>query len=134
MSVAKRPVKCDPSVACSAHSQPYPIRLRSPFLTDAILIVLTPLSQQELTNSRRSWGAALVAISQADENGGIETATKLANSAPDAVYGSASGGVLFKPTLASEGQTFRTTREGALTYFVGHDGNYPPNSGVRIKG
>ncbi len=121
-------------MACSAHSQPFPIRLRSPFLTDAILIVLTPISEQELTNSRRSWRAALVAISQADENGGIETATKLANSAPDAVYGSASGGVLFKPTLASEGQTFRTTREGALTYFVGHDGNYPPNSGVRIKG
>ena len=94
----------------------------------------TPITEQEISDSRRSWGEALVAISQAYEDGGIEAATEVANSALDAVYGYARGDVLFKPTLASGDQTFRTTREGALAYFVGHDSNYPLDSGFGIKG
>jgi len=96
--------------------------------------VTTPITEQELADSRRSWGDALVAMSQAYEDSGIEAATELANRALDAVYGYASGDVLFKPTLASGEQTFRTTREGALAYFVGHDSNYPLDSGFGIQG
>ena len=42
------------------------------------------------------------------------------------------GTVLFKPTLASEKQ-FRTDKEGALSYFVGHNPNYSEDHGFAIK-
>ena len=48
------------------------------------------------------------------------------------LYGYNIGAVLFKPTLASEKQ-FRTTKEGALSYFVGHNANYPEDHGFAIK-
>ena len=40
---------------------------------------------------------------------------------------------LFKPTLSGGSQTFRTTKEGALSYFVGHNPAYPNDSGFGIK-
>ena len=52
----------------------------------------------------------------------------------DTAYGYNLGPVLFKPTLASGAQTFRTTREGALAYFVGHSEDYPKDSGFGLKG
>ena len=42
------------------------------------------------------------------------------------------GSVLFKPTLASEKQ-FRPDFEGALSYFVGGNTNYPEDHGFAIK-
>merc|ERR1711870_216322 len=44
------------------------------------------------------------------------------------------GPVLFKPTLAGGKQTFRTTKRGALAYFVGGDSAYPDDHGFGIKG
>ena len=85
----------------------------------------TTITEQELAEARKIWGDALVAVSKAYEDDGIEAATEVANGALDAAYGYNLGEVLFKPTLASGEQTFRTTREGALLYFVGHDDNYP---------
>ena len=58
---------------------------------------------------------------------------QVANGALDAAYGYDLGQVLFKPTLTSGEQTFRTTRDGALAYFVGHSDDYP-GDGVGIKG
>ena len=52
----------------------------------------------------------------------------------DAAYGYNLGPVLFKPTLASGEQTFRPTRKGALSYFVGHDDDYPLDGGFGIRG
>jgi len=80
-----------------------------------------PITEQELTEARKIWGDALVAISTAYDEEGIEPATALANGALDAAYAYNMGDVLFKPTLASGEQTFRPTREGALSYFVGHN-------------
>jgi hypothetical protein len=42
--------------------------------------------------------------------------------------------VLFKPTLTVAPQTFRTTRAGALAYFVGGDSNFPKDTGFALKG
>ena len=36
--------------------------------------------------------------------------------------------------MAGGEHTFRTTREGALAYFVGHSDEYPSDSGFGIKG
>ena len=43
------------------------------------------------------------------------------------------GPVLFKPTLSGGEQTFRTTKKGALSYFVGHDPEYPNDGGFGLK-
>ncbi len=94
----------------------------------------TTITEQELAEARKIWGDALVAVSKAYEDGGIEAATEVANGALDAAHGYNLGEVLFKPTLASGEQTFRTTREGALSYFVGHNDNYPLDAGFGLKG
>lgn len=41
--------------------------------------------------------------------------------------------MLFKPTLSSTPYTFRTTRDGALSYFIGNNENYPNDYGFALK-
>ena len=94
----------------------------------------TEITEQELADARQIWGDALIAISKAFEEEGVNAARVVANGALDAAYGFELGPVLFKPTLASGEQTFRTTRDGALAYFVGHSDEYPGDSGFGIKG
>ncbi|WP_136439411.1 phosphoribosyl-AMP cyclohydrolase [Pacificoceanicola onchidii] len=92
------------------------------------------ISEQDLTAARTAWGDALVAISKAYEEGGIESARALAVTVIDTAYGYNLGPVLFKPTLSGGEKTFRTTKEGCLSYFVGHDADYPQDGGFGIKG
>ena len=94
----------------------------------------TEITEQELVDARQIWGDALIAISKAFEEEGVNAARVVANGALDTAYGFELGPVLFKPTLASGEQTFRTTRDGALAYFVGHSDEYPGDSGFGIKG
>lgn len=94
----------------------------------------TNITEEELAEARKIWGDALVAVSKAWEEGGIEAATEVANGALDAAYAYEMGPVLFKPTLASGEKTFRPTREGALSYFVGHNDAYPLDGGFGLKG
>ncbi len=94
----------------------------------------TEITEKELADARQIWGDALVAISKAFEEEGVDAARVVANGALDAAYGFELGPVLFKPTLAGGEQTFRTTRDGALAYFVGHSDEYPGDSGFGIKG
>jgi hypothetical protein len=94
----------------------------------------TEITERELADARQTWGNALIAISKAFEEEGIDAARVVANGALDAAYGYELGQVLFKPTLASGDQTFRTTRDGALAYFVGHSDEYPGDGGFGIKG
>lgn len=91
------------------------------------------VTEQDLADARQAWGDALVAISTAYDEQGIEAATELANQALDTAYGYDLGPVLFKPTLASGEQTFRPTRDGALSYFVGHNPDYPGDGGFGLK-
>jgi hypothetical protein len=95
---------------------------------------MSTITDQELTEARSIWGDALIAISKAYEDSGIELARSVAEEAIDAAYGYDFGPVLFKPTMASGEQTFRPTKEGALSYFVGHDSGYPLDGGFGIKG
>lgn len=92
------------------------------------------ITEAELAQARQNWGDALIAISAAYEEGGIDSARNVANGVLDAAYGYDLGPVLFKPTLAGGETTFRTTRNGALSYFVGHDASYPKDGGFGIKG
>ena len=52
----------------------------------------------------------------------------------DDTYGYGFGPVLFKPTMSSGEQTFRPTKNGALSYFVGHDPDFPLDGGFGLKG
>ena len=92
------------------------------------------ITEAELKQARQNWGDGLVAISKAYEADGIDGARKVAEGVLDAAYGYGLGPVLFKPTLASGDQTFRPTKKGALSYFVGHDEEYPLDGGFGIKG
>ena len=92
------------------------------------------ITETEISAATKVWGDALVAISKAYEEDGIDGARTVAEGALDAAYGYNMGPVLFKPTLAGGEQTFRTTRKGALSYFVGHDEDYPNDGGFGIKG
>ena len=94
---------------------------------------MSTITDQELTEARSIWGDALIAISKAYDDSGIESARSAAEEAIDAAYGYDFGPVLFKPTMASGEQTFRPTKEGALSYFVGNDIAYPRDGGFGIK-
>jgi hypothetical protein len=91
------------------------------------------ITEQDLTAARKTWGDALVAISVAYDTNGIAAATAAANGALDGAYGYNLGPVLFKPTLSSGNQVFRTTREGALSYFVANNPAYPRDHGFALK-
>lgn len=92
-----------------------------------------PIDKADISNARKAWGDGIVAISHAYETGGIVEARKAAGKVLDGLYGFEFGPVLFKPTLSGGNQTFRSTKDGALSYFVGHDPNYPQDGGFGIK-
>ena len=92
-----------------------------------------PITETELTEACKVWGDALVAIAKAYEAEGIEGARPLAEGALDTIYGYNLGPVLFKPSTASGEKIFRPTRNGALAYFVGHDADFPLDSGFGLK-
>jgi len=91
---------------------------------------------QEVFATQNAWGDALVSISTTYETQGLAAATALAEKIIDAAYGYNYGPVLFKPTLTSgnQTQTFRPTREGALSYFVGGNPAFPNDTGFALKG
>lgn len=90
-----------------------------------------PLTVSQLEAAQQAWCEALVAISKTHREGG--DAKALAGKVIDAAYNYANGPVLFKPTLAYGEQTFRTTREGALAYFVGGNPAFPGDTGFALK-
>jgi hypothetical protein len=51
----------------------------------------------------------------------------------DELYDYAEGTVFFKPTLAFGKNAFRSTKRGALSYFVGGDPDFPEDTGFALK-
>jgi hypothetical protein len=96
-------------------------------------IVNKSITESEVLAAQRAWGEALVAISTTYDTQGIKAAKALAGNVIDAAYGYQFGPVLFKPTLTVAPQTFRTTRAGALAYFVGDDRAFPMDQGFALK-
>ena len=91
------------------------------------------IQEKDLLDARIAWGDGLIKISKTFETAGIEAATSVASSMIDQLYFFDFGEVLFKPTLSGGSQTFRPTKEGALSYFVGHNSSYPNDNGFGIK-
>lgn len=88
------------------------------------------ITEQEVLDAQKAWGEGIVKIGQvySEEGDYKATATEHINT----FYNYQEGSVLFKPTLASEKQ-FRTEFDGALSYFVDGDENYPEDHGFAIK-
>lgn len=101
---------------------------------NTVPVVSTNVTEAEVLAAQQAWGNALVQIAQDFEKGGFDKAKQTANAVLDAAYGYNMGAVLFKPTLTVAPQTFRTTKEGALAYFVGGDKNYANDTGFALKG
>lgn len=91
------------------------------------------IDEKEVMAAQKGWCQALVDISAINAKSGQAAAKALAEKVIDAAYGYQMGPVLFKPTLTVNPQTFRTTRDGALSYFVGGDATYPNDSGFALK-
>lgn len=79
------------------------------------------ISVTEVKAAQEGWCEALLAISKAHNDGGIAKSKPLAGEIIDAAYGYQFGPVAFKPTWAKGDTTFRETRSGALSYFIGED-------------
>ena len=91
------------------------------------------INETELVKARTAWGEGLVAISMAYDDRGIEEARNLAGDLLDNLYGFEFGPILFKPTLSGGARTFRTDRAGTLSYFIGHNPEFPQDSGFGLK-
>jgi hypothetical protein len=92
------------------------------------------ITESEVLAAQKAWGEALVAISTTYDTKGMDAAKELAGKVIDQAYGYQFGAVLFKPTLTVAPQTFRTTRAGALAYFVGGDPTFPMDNGFALNG
>lgn len=93
-----------------------------------------PITEDDMAEARKNWGDGLIAISKAFEAEGIDGARTVAEVIIDGAYGYNLGPVMFKPTLASGEYTFRPTRKGALSYFIGQDRDYPLDQGFGLRG
>lgn len=104
-----------------------PAAARSPVVNHGI-------TEAEVLAAQQAWCKALVDISGTHAKSGQPAAKALAEKVIDSAYGYQMGAVLFKPTLTVAPQTFRTTRAGALAYFVGGDPAFPKDTGFALKG
>ena len=70
------------------------------------------------------WCNAVTALSKTYAESGFEASKRLASEVVDSAYGYQFGPVSFKPTWAYGETTFRPTKEGAVSYFVGGNPKY----------
>jgi len=79
----------------------------------------------------QGWCDAVVAMGAVYSSGGDVSA--FADQVLSTAYDYDYGKVLFKPTLTSGEQTFRPTKEGAHSYFVGENPAYPNDHGFLLE-
>jgi hypothetical protein len=125
------------AIATTALANPAPAPVVTATATTApakAVVINTSITEAEVLAAQKAWGDALVAISTTYETKGQAAAKALAEKVIDEAYGYQMGVVLFKPTLTVAPQTFRTTRAGALAYFVGGDAAFPKDTGFALRG
>ena len=97
----------------------------TPLMTGAIAADAKPavmsetISVSDVKAAQATWCNALITISTTHAEGGLAKSKPLAGDVIDAAYGYQFGPVAFNPTWAKGDVTFRDTRSGALSYFVG---------------
>lgn len=98
--------------------------------TQVALADTITITENEIFEAQQAWSDGIVNIGNVflEKGDYIAVATGHINE----FYNYQEGTVLFKPTLTSQKQ-FRTDFQGALSYFVGGDENYPEDHGFAIK-
>ena len=89
------------------------------------------ITEEEVNAAQTAWCYALMTIGQVyDERGDYKA---IASRLIDDLYDYKDGTVFFKPTLAFGANAFRSTKEGALSYFIGGNPDYPEDTGFALK-
>src|SRR6056297_3641877 len=88
------------------------------------------INQEEIMETQNRWGNRIVELGKNyyKKNDYKKTAWLLV----DEFYGYNEGSVLFKPTKASR-QQFRITAESAVSYFIGHNPDFPEDKGFALE-
>ena len=89
------------------------------------------ITEAEVNAAQQAWCDGLVEIGKVHDQGGDYKT--VANRVIDDLYDYKEGKVFFKPTLAFGKNTFRNTREGALSYFIGGNADFPEDTGFALK-
>jgi hypothetical protein len=89
------------------------------------------ISAGEVNAAQQAWCDGLVKIGKVHKEGGDYQA--VASQLIDDLYDYKEGQVFFKPTLAFGKNTFRSTKAGALSYFVGGNKDFPEDTGFALK-
>lgn len=89
------------------------------------------ISEKQINDAQQAWCDGLISIGEVYRAGGDYRAR--AAVLIDSLYDYREGVVFFKPTLAYGKNTFRNTREGALSYFVGGNPAFPEDTGFALK-
>lgn len=92
---------------------------------------MSAISKAQIEEAQKAWGDGIIRIAKAHTDGGDFEG--VARDHIETLYSYGLGPVLFKPTLAAE-QQFRSSFEGALSYFVATNGDSPEDKGFAIKG
>ena len=89
------------------------------------------ITEAEVNAAQQAWCDGLVKIGKTySDKGDYKT---VASQIIDDTYDFKEGKVFFRPTLALAPQAFRTTKAGALAYFVGGDPNFPDDKGFALN-
>jgi len=88
------------------------------------------VTQEEVVHALQEWGDRIVEIGSVKAKGG--NYRKKAVEMVDSMYAYDIYPVMFKPALAVS-NPFRPTREGAISYFVGGDRDFPDDVGFAIN-
>jgi len=90
-----------------------------------------PITANDVNAAQTAWCDALIAIGHAYSEGGDYNV--VASRLIDDLYDYKDGTVFFKPTLAFGANAFRSTKEGALSYFIAGNQNFPEDTGFALK-
>lgn len=89
-----------------------------------------PITKEEVNAAQQAWCDGLVKIGKLYKEKGDYKA--FANKFIDDTYDFAEGRVFFKPTLAYGEYTFRKTREGTVSYFIGGNKDFSKDTGFAL--
>lgn len=89
------------------------------------------ITEQEVNAAQQAWCDGLVKIGKVYKEKGNYNA--VAEQLIDDLYDFKDGKVFFRPTMAHGKNAFRTTRAGALSYFIGGNKKFPEDSGFALK-
>ena len=91
------------------------------------------INEKDLNDVLNAWGDGIILISKTYDEKGFDETSKVAKKILQNLYAFELGPILFKPTLSTGNQTFRSNLEGALSYFIGNNTKYPNDDGFGIK-